>query len=45
MEAVSSKPKRKLTVLKILLGSFGNDLSILDVGISDIELVRYPNGS
>ncbi len=29
----------------ILLGLFGNDLSILDIGISDIDLVRYRNES
>ncbi len=28
-----------------LLRSIGNDLSILDIGISDIDLVRYRNGS
>jgi hypothetical protein len=28
-----------------LLRLIGNDLSILDIGISDIDLVRYQNGS
>jgi hypothetical protein len=30
---------------RIIRGSFVNDLSILDIGISYINLVRYRNGS
>jgi hypothetical protein len=42
---MDSKPERLIILHKTLLGSFGNDISILDIGISDIELVRYRNGS
>jgi hypothetical protein len=45
MKIVSSKPVRKIMYQFYLLGPIGNDLSILDIGISDIDLVRYRNGS
>jgi hypothetical protein len=45
MEVRRSKPVRKLMGLIILLGSIGKKWSILDIGISDIDLVRYRNGS
>jgi hypothetical protein len=45
MKVVNSKPVRKIMYQVYLLGSIGNDLSILDIGISDIDLVRYRNGS
>ncbi len=35
----------KIVKIKILLGSHVNDFSSLDIGISDINLVRYRNGS
>jgi hypothetical protein len=38
MRAVGSKPERELTSHKTLLGSVGNDLSMIDIGISDTEL-------
>jgi hypothetical protein len=37
MTTADSKPVRKFISHKILLASFGNDLSILDIGISDID--------
>jgi hypothetical protein len=42
---VSSEPVRKWKCQVNLLGSIGKDLSILDIKISDIDLVRYRNGS
>jgi hypothetical protein len=45
MKDVGLKPERKMVCQIILLGSLRNDLSILDIGISDIDLVRYRNGS
>ncbi len=45
MKVVGSKPERKFTSLIILLRSLGNDLSILDIGISNIDLVGHRNGS
>ncbi len=45
MKVVSSKPVRKLICQLNLLGSTGNYFSILDIGISDIDLIRYRNGS
>ncbi len=44
-KVVSSKPVRKMICQLNLLGSIGNYFSILDIGISDIDLVRYRNGS
>jgi hypothetical protein len=44
-KVISSKPVRKMMCQFNLLWSIGNDLSILDIGISDIDLVRYRNGS
>ncbi len=45
MKVVSSNSVRKLMCQLNLLVSKGNDLSIMDIGISDIDLVRYRNGS
>jgi hypothetical protein len=45
MKVVGSKPERKLIWKINLLGTLGNVLLILDIGISDIDLVRYRNGS
>jgi hypothetical protein len=45
MKVVSLKPVWKMKCLFNLLGSIGNDLSILDIEIFDIDLVRYRNGS
>ncbi len=45
MKVVSSKPVRKIICQLNLLESTGNYFSILDIGISDIDLVRYRNGS
>ncbi len=45
LKVEGSKPKRKMKCQIILLGSLGNDLSILDIGMYDIDLVRYQNGS
>jgi hypothetical protein len=47
MMALGSKPVRKITFHGIFLGHLGMiyDLSILDIGISDIDLVRYWNGN
>ncbi len=42
-KVVGLKPGRKIMRHIFLLGSLGNDLSILDIGISDIDLVRYRN--
>jgi hypothetical protein len=39
MEMVGFKPIGKTIYYRILLGSFGNNLSILDIGISNIDLV------
>ncbi len=44
MKVLSSNPERNMMSQINLLGSLGNDLSILDIGISDIYLVRYRNG-
>jgi hypothetical protein len=38
MKIVSSKPERKIICQINLLGSLGNDLSILDIGISDVRM-------
>ncbi len=45
LKVVGSQAERKIVCKIILLGSLGNDLSILDIGISDTDLVRYRNGS
>jgi hypothetical protein len=45
MKTAGSKPVRKFMSHGILLGSFGNDLSLLDIGISDIDLIQHRNGS
>ncbi len=45
MKVESSKSVRRMKRQFNLLGSIGNDLSILDIWISDIDLVRYRNGS
>ncbi len=45
MNTMGSKPGRKIIHDGILLGSFGNDSSILDIGISDNDFVSYRNGS
>jgi hypothetical protein len=45
MKVISSKSERKLISQFNLLGTLGNDSSILDIGISDIDLVRYRNVS
>ncbi len=37
--------RSQCNIIIILIGSFGNDLSMLDIGISDIDLVQYRNGS
>jgi hypothetical protein len=37
MKTVGLKTVRKIMCHIILLGSFGNDLSILDIGLSDID--------
>jgi hypothetical protein len=42
-EIVSLNPERKI-IRQIFYGSLGNDLSILDIGISNIDLVQYRNG-
>ncbi len=45
LKTEGSKPVRKIIFQRILLWSFGNDSSILDIRISDIDLVLYRNGS
>jgi hypothetical protein len=45
MKVVSSKPVRRMMCQLNLLGSTGKYFLILDIGISDIDLVRYRNGS
>jgi hypothetical protein len=45
MEVVGSKPERQLMGQINLLGSLGNDVPIIDLGISDVDLVWYRNGS
>ncbi len=45
MKVISSKSERKSISQFNLLGTLGNDSSILDIGISDIDLVRYRNVS
>ncbi len=44
-KAMSLKLVSKFICNSIFLGPLRNDLSILDIGISDIDLVRYRNGS
>jgi hypothetical protein len=45
MKVVSLKPERYIMCQFNVLGSFKNNFSLLDIGISDIDLVRYRNGS
>ncbi len=45
IKIVGLKPVRKIMSHRILIRSYMNKLSILDIGISDIDLVRYRNGS
>jgi hypothetical protein len=45
MKVVGTKPERKMMCQNTLLGTLGDDLSILDIGIYDIDLVRYRKGS
>ncbi len=45
LKVVGSKPAGNIMCLAKLLWSVGNNWSILDIGISNIDLVRYWNGS